>query len=178
MHSQCKFMPFTGDCHLVSCARDGQVRLAELSSTGACKETKKLAAHRGAAHKVCQRNRISFGIYVSYRACFVTFTYLTWCFVTYKHCNIHGLWHAHLVFPSNRYSRRFPIIKNTFSIFVHFRYINFTQIKSFVILFILRLPSFPTHRTSSTAAVKTPSHTRSTCDRTNLKSMPYIRTHS
>jgi WD repeat-containing protein 42A len=49
---QCKFMPFTGDCHLVSCAREGHVRLAELSSTGMCKRTKKLAQHRGAAHKL------------------------------------------------------------------------------------------------------------------------------
>ena len=37
---------------MVSCARDGQVRLAELSSIGICKNTKKLAQHRGAAHKV------------------------------------------------------------------------------------------------------------------------------
>ena len=49
---QAKFMPFSGDCHVVSCARDGQVRLAELSLTGICKNTKKLAQHRGAAHKV------------------------------------------------------------------------------------------------------------------------------
>nr|KAG5689323.1 hypothetical protein BaRGS_018866 [Batillaria attramentaria] len=47
-----KFMPFSGDCHVVSCARDGQVRLAELSLTGICKGTKKLAQHRGAAHKL------------------------------------------------------------------------------------------------------------------------------
>ena len=46
-------MPYTGDTHIVSCARDGQIRLAELSSTGVCKCTKKLAQHRGAAHKVC-----------------------------------------------------------------------------------------------------------------------------
>lgn len=45
-------MPFSGDCHVVSCARDGQVRLAELSLTGVCKGTKKLAQHKGAAHKV------------------------------------------------------------------------------------------------------------------------------
>lgn len=50
--SKAKFMPFSGDCHVVSCARDGQVRLAELSLTGVCKSTKKLAQHRGAAHKV------------------------------------------------------------------------------------------------------------------------------
>lgn len=49
---QAKFMPFSGDCHVVSCARDGQVRLAELSLTGRCKNTKRLAQHRGAAHKV------------------------------------------------------------------------------------------------------------------------------
>lgn len=49
---QAKFMPFSGDCHVVSCARDGQVRLAELSLTGICKGTKKLAQHRGAAHKL------------------------------------------------------------------------------------------------------------------------------
>ncbi|KAI8505666.1 DDB1- and CUL4-associated factor 8 [Branchiostoma belcheri] len=49
---QAKFMPYSGDCTVVSCARDGQVRVAELSSTGVCKGTKKLAQHRGAAHKL------------------------------------------------------------------------------------------------------------------------------
>lgn len=49
---QAKFMPFSGDCHVVSCARDGQIRLAELSLTGVCKNTKKLAQHKGAAHKL------------------------------------------------------------------------------------------------------------------------------
>jgi WD repeat-containing protein 42A len=49
---QAKFMPFSGDCRVVSCARDGQIRLAELSLTGVCKGTKKLAQHKGAAHKV------------------------------------------------------------------------------------------------------------------------------
>ncbi|XP_076310284.1 DDB1- and CUL4-associated factor 8-like isoform X1 [Tachypleus tridentatus] len=49
---QAKFMPFSGDSHIVSCARDGQVRLAELSSTGICKGTRKLGQHRGAAHKL------------------------------------------------------------------------------------------------------------------------------
>ncbi|CAL1531774.1 unnamed protein product [Lymnaea stagnalis] len=49
---QAKFMPFSGDCHVISCARDGQVRLAELSLTGVCKATRKLAQHRGAAHKL------------------------------------------------------------------------------------------------------------------------------
>lgn len=49
---QAKFMPLGGDCHIVSCARDGQVRLAELSSTGVCKGTRRLASHRGPAHKL------------------------------------------------------------------------------------------------------------------------------
>ncbi|GFN86123.1 Ddb1- and cul4-associated factor 8-like [Plakobranchus ocellatus] len=49
---QAKFMPFSGDCHVISCARDGQVRLAELNSMGVCKATRKLAQHRGAAHKL------------------------------------------------------------------------------------------------------------------------------
>ena len=45
-------MPHSSDCNIVTCARDGQVRLAELSLTGVCKSTKKLAQHRGSAHKV------------------------------------------------------------------------------------------------------------------------------
>lgn len=49
---QAKFLPHTGDCHLVTCARDGQVRLAQLSTTGTCKATKRLATHKQAAHKV------------------------------------------------------------------------------------------------------------------------------
>ena len=40
----------------MTCARDGQVRLAELSVTGVCKTTKKLLQHRGAAHKVIVNN--------------------------------------------------------------------------------------------------------------------------
>lgn len=58
-------MPFSGDCHVVSCARDGQVRLAELSLTGVCKGTKKLAQHKGAAHKVNIRPVLEFvGVYM------------------------------------------------------------------------------------------------------------------
>lgn len=48
-------MPLSGDCHIVTCARDGQVRLAELSVRGLCKSTRKLAQHRGAAHKVSNK---------------------------------------------------------------------------------------------------------------------------
>ncbi|XP_072049225.1 DDB1- and CUL4-associated factor 8-like [Amphiura filiformis] len=49
---QAKFMPFSGDTTLVSCARDGQVRVAELSSTGVCKGTRKIVQHKQAAHKL------------------------------------------------------------------------------------------------------------------------------
>ena len=48
-------MPYTGDCHIVSCAQDGQVRLAQLSLMGTCKNSKKLVQHKGAAHKVFNR---------------------------------------------------------------------------------------------------------------------------
>lgn len=49
---QSKFLPLSGDAHIVSCARDGQVRLAELSSSGEYKSTRKLAKHNGPAHKL------------------------------------------------------------------------------------------------------------------------------
>lgn len=60
---QCKFMPFTNDSHLVSCARDGMVRLAEISSTGSCRDAKKLASHRGAAHKLAMLSDSSHVFY-------------------------------------------------------------------------------------------------------------------
>ncbi|RXM94440.1 DDB1- and CUL4-associated factor 8 [Acipenser ruthenus] len=49
---QAKFLPHSGDSTLVMCARDGQIRLADLSATQRCKSTKKVAQHKGAAHKV------------------------------------------------------------------------------------------------------------------------------
>ncbi|PIK53436.1 putative DDB1- and CUL4-associated factor 8 isoform X3, partial [Apostichopus japonicus] len=49
---QAKFMPNSGDTTLVSCARDGQVRVSELSSTGVCKATKRVAQHKAPAHKL------------------------------------------------------------------------------------------------------------------------------
>ena len=52
--SQSKFLPNCGDTHIISCARDGHVRLAEMSSTGVCKNTRKLAQHRGSVHKVSE----------------------------------------------------------------------------------------------------------------------------
>jgi len=47
---QSKFLP--GDLLVASCSRDGQVRLAELSVTGALRSTKKVGQHRGPAHKM------------------------------------------------------------------------------------------------------------------------------
>jgi len=47
---QSKLMP--GDLLITSCSRDGQVRLAELSVTGAVRSTKKLGQHKGPAHKM------------------------------------------------------------------------------------------------------------------------------
>ncbi|KAK6468545.1 DDB1- and CUL4-associated factor 8 [Huso huso] len=49
---QAKFLPHSGDSTLVMCARDGQIRLADLSATQRCKSTKKVAQHKGAAHKL------------------------------------------------------------------------------------------------------------------------------
>jgi len=49
---QAKFLPLSGDMHIVSCARDGHIRLAELSSGGAFHSTRRLGLHRGPAHKL------------------------------------------------------------------------------------------------------------------------------
>ncbi|XP_043915183.1 DDB1- and CUL4-associated factor 8 [Protopterus annectens] len=49
---QAKFLPNSGDSTLAMCARDGQVRVAELSVTQRCKTTKKVAQHKGASHKL------------------------------------------------------------------------------------------------------------------------------
>ena len=48
---QSKFLPLTGDTHIVTTSRDGQVRLAQLCATG-CRSTRKLAQHKGPAHKL------------------------------------------------------------------------------------------------------------------------------
>ena len=47
---QSKIMP--GDLTIVSCSRDGQVRLAELATAGHLRSTKRLAQHKGPAHKM------------------------------------------------------------------------------------------------------------------------------
>lgn len=49
---QTKFMPFTRDSQIVTCARDGQVRLALISSSGSHIGTKKLAKHSDSCHKL------------------------------------------------------------------------------------------------------------------------------
>lgn len=49
---EAKFMPLSGDRHIVTCATDGDVRLAELTEQGVCGSTRKLAHHNDAALKV------------------------------------------------------------------------------------------------------------------------------
>ncbi|XP_028911049.1 DDB1- and CUL4-associated factor 8 [Ornithorhynchus anatinus] len=49
---QAKFLPNSGDSTLAMCARDGQVRVAELSATQCCRNTKRVAQHKGASHKL------------------------------------------------------------------------------------------------------------------------------
>jgi len=49
---QAKFLPLCGDMHIVSCARDGHIRLAELTPSGAFHSTRRLGLHRGPAHKL------------------------------------------------------------------------------------------------------------------------------
>ncbi|XP_073423119.1 DDB1- and CUL4-associated factor 8 [Dendrobates tinctorius] len=49
---QAKFLPNSGDSTLAMCARDGQVRVAELSAIQCCKNTKRVAQHKGASHKL------------------------------------------------------------------------------------------------------------------------------
>lgn len=53
---QSKFLPLAGDTHIVTTSRDGQVRLAELSATGSCRSTRRLAQHKGASHKLALLN--------------------------------------------------------------------------------------------------------------------------
>ncbi|XP_075224275.1 DDB1- and CUL4-associated factor 8-like [Lycorma delicatula] len=53
---QARFLPLSGDRHIVSCARDGHIRLAVLSGTGVCRSTRLLAQHRRPAHKIATQN--------------------------------------------------------------------------------------------------------------------------
>lgn len=49
---QCKYLPLTGDGHIVTCSRDGQVRLALQNSTGSYEFSELLAEHKRACHKI------------------------------------------------------------------------------------------------------------------------------
>ncbi|KAG8508066.1 DDB1- and CUL4-associated factor 8 [Galemys pyrenaicus] len=49
---QAKFLPNCGDSILAMCARDGQVRIAELSAAPYCRKTKCVAQHQGPSHKL------------------------------------------------------------------------------------------------------------------------------
>lgn len=52
---QTKFVPFSGDTQIVTCARDGQVRLGLISSSGTFLGTKRVAKHADSCHKVSWR---------------------------------------------------------------------------------------------------------------------------
>lgn len=49
---KCKFIPFTGDTQIATSARDGQVRLALISTSGSHLGSKRLAKHADSCHKV------------------------------------------------------------------------------------------------------------------------------
>ncbi|XP_054436994.1 DDB1- and CUL4-associated factor 8-like [Pteronotus mesoamericanus] len=49
---QAKFLPNCGDSMLATCARDGQVRVAELPAIPYSRVTKRVVQHRGASHKL------------------------------------------------------------------------------------------------------------------------------
>lgn len=58
-------MPLSDDRRVVTCAVDGEVRLAELTVQGVC--TRKLTHHRGEAYQVANQNlRITSNKSVSY----------------------------------------------------------------------------------------------------------------
>ncbi|XP_055987089.1 DDB1- and CUL4-associated factor 8-like [Sorex fumeus] len=46
------FLSNCGDSALAICGRDGQIRVVELGSTPSCQNNKRVAQHRGAAHKM------------------------------------------------------------------------------------------------------------------------------
>lgn len=49
---QCKYLPLAGDGHIVTCSRDGQVRLALQNSSGGYDCTEILAQHTRSCHKI------------------------------------------------------------------------------------------------------------------------------
>ena len=56
---QSKWLPLDPENYIVSCARDGQIRLIDLTS----KTTKKLAQHIGACHKMSVHSDMPFNIF-------------------------------------------------------------------------------------------------------------------
>ncbi|CAH1114287.1 unnamed protein product [Psylliodes chrysocephalus] len=49
---QTKFLNLSGDLHIASCARDGQVRIAQVSAEEGVRDNRKLGCHRGPCHKI------------------------------------------------------------------------------------------------------------------------------
>ncbi|CAG9858644.1 unnamed protein product [Phyllotreta striolata] len=53
---QTKFLNLSGDLHIASCARDGQVRIAQVSAEEGVRDNRKLGCHRGPCHKIAVLN--------------------------------------------------------------------------------------------------------------------------
>ncbi|KAJ8919538.1 hypothetical protein NQ315_002159 [Exocentrus adspersus] len=49
---QSKFLNLSGDLHIATSARDGQVRIAQISREGGVRDNRKLGSHRGPCHKL------------------------------------------------------------------------------------------------------------------------------
>lgn len=49
---QSKFLPLAGDLHIVTCSRDGQVRLAQVSALEGLRSSRKLGVHKGPCHRI------------------------------------------------------------------------------------------------------------------------------
>lgn len=66
---QTKFVPFSGDTQIVTCARDGQVRLGLISSSGTFLGTKRVAKHADSCHKVSEVFICSRSLQLSLNKC-------------------------------------------------------------------------------------------------------------
>ncbi|CAH0561312.1 unnamed protein product [Brassicogethes aeneus] len=53
---QSKFLNLSGDLHIATCARDGQVRLTRVCREEGVRENRKMGAHRGPCHKLALIN--------------------------------------------------------------------------------------------------------------------------
>ncbi|KAG5894583.1 hypothetical protein JTB14_017163 [Gonioctena quinquepunctata] len=49
---QSRFLNLSGDLHIATCARDGQVRIAQISTEEGVRDNRKLGSHKGPCHKI------------------------------------------------------------------------------------------------------------------------------